>query len=95
MGQSPIQPSKVVQQQPPTLTSIGEQIRDGELRNIIVMVGAGASTSAGIPDFRTPDSGLYSNLEKYNLPTSESIFTLSYLREHPQAFFTLAKELFP
>ncbi len=32
------------------------------------MVGAGISVSAGIPDFRSPGTGLYSQLEKYNLP---------------------------
>lgn len=60
-----------------------------------MMVGAGISVSAGIPDFRTPGTGLYSQLEKYNLPTPESIFNLTYLRSNPRAFFTLAKELFP
>lgn len=47
---------------------------------IIVMCGAGISTSAGIPDFRTPGTGLYSQLEKYNLPSPESIFALDYFR---------------
>lgn len=37
-------------------------------QRVIVMVGAGVSVSAGIPDFRTPGTGLYSQLEKYNLP---------------------------
>ncbi|CAF1380430.1 unnamed protein product [Rotaria sordida] len=48
--------------------------------NIIVMSGAGISTSAGIPDFRTPGTGLYSRLEKYNLPNPEAIFTLDFFR---------------
>ena len=42
--------------------------------SIIVLVGAGASVSAGIPDFRTPGTGLYSNLQKYNLPFAEAVF---------------------
>mmetsp|Transcript_564 Transcript_564/g.1666 ORF Transcript_564/g.1666 Transcript_564/m.1666 type:complete len:617 (-) Transcript_564:1308-3158(-) len=33
-------------------------------RNVVVMLGAGASVSAGIPDFRTPGTGLYSQASK-------------------------------
>lgn len=64
-------------------------------KNIVTMVGAGISTSAGIPDFRSPDTGLYSNLQKYNLPYPTAIFELDYFMDNPQPFFTLAKELYP
>jgi NAD+-dependent protein deacetylase sirtuin 2 len=67
----------------------------GRFTNIVTMVGAGISTSAGIPDFRSPTSGLYSNLQKYNLPYPEAIFEVDYFRENPQPFFQLAKELYP
>jgi len=30
------------------------------------------STSAGIPDFRSPDTGLYANLSRLNLPCTYS-----------------------
>ncbi|XP_055371739.1 NAD-dependent protein deacetylase Sirt2 [Condylostylus longicornis] len=69
--------------------------KNGGVKNIITMVGAGISTSAGIPDFRSPGSGLYDNLEKYNLPYPEAIFALSYFNENPKPFFVLAKELYP
>ncbi len=77
------------------LEDVAARIKSGEYKNVIVMVGAGISVSAGIPDFRTPGTGLYDNLAKFQLPTPESIFTLSYFREHPQAFFTLAQDLYP
>ncbi|OHT01204.1 NAD-dependent protein deacetylase Sirt2 [Tritrichomonas foetus] len=59
------------------------------------MQGAGISCAAGIPDFRSPGTGLYHNLQKYNLPTPESIFDIDYFRENPEPFFQLAKETMP
>jgi NAD-dependent deacetylase sirtuin 2 len=59
------------------------------------MCGAGISTSAGIPDFRTPGTGLYSNLQRFDLPTPESVFALDFFRDNPAAFYELAKELWP
>lgn len=47
--------------------AVAEHIKSG-VQNIIVLTGAGLSTVAGIPDFRTPGTGLYDNLQKYNLP---------------------------
>eukprot|EP00072_Mus_musculus_P065943 XP_017167706.1 PREDICTED: NAD-dependent protein deacetylase sirtuin-2 isoform X4 [Mus musculus] len=64
-------------------------------RKVICLVGAGISTSAGIPDFRSPSTGLYANLEKYHLPYPEAIFEISYFKKHPEPFFALAKELYP
>ncbi|XP_074713845.1 NAD-dependent protein deacetylase sirtuin-2 isoform X2 [Strix uralensis] len=51
--------------------------------------------SAGIPDFRSPGTGLYHNLQSYNLPYPEAIFELSFFKRHPKPFFALARELYP
>ncbi|XP_035184796.1 NAD-dependent protein deacetylase sirtuin-3, mitochondrial isoform X2 [Oxyura jamaicensis] len=78
-----------------TLQDVAKLIRKKECRRIVVMAGAGISTPSGIPDFRSPGSGLYSNLEQYDIPYPEAIFELTYFFVNPKPFFTLAKELYP
>merc|ERR1712037_511738 len=77
------------------IEDIEELLKEGKVKNIVMVVGAGISTSAGIPDFRTPGTGLYSNLAKYNLPYPEAVFDIKYFKKKPQAFYTLSKELLP
>lgn len=61
-------------------------------KKIVFLTGAGISVSAGIPDFRTPGSGLYSQLEKFKLPAPEAIFEINYFKHSPEAFYKLSKE---
>ena len=77
------------------LDQIIQQILEGEIKNIICMCGAGISVGAGIPDFRSPGTGLYSKLEKYNLTHPEAIFEIDYFRSNPHPFYLLSKELYP
>jgi NAD-dependent histone deacetylase SIR2 len=66
-------------------------------RNIIVLTGAGISTSLGIPDFRSKDTGLYSKLASLGLPINDpqEVFSLDLFKEDPSVFFLVAKDILP
>jgi len=74
---------------------LADQLANSSYTKIIALVGAGVSCSAGIPDFRTPGSGLYDQLQHYNLPFPEAIFDLDYYQQNPLPFIHLCKEIWP
>ena len=79
-----------------SLSSIARRVKSGNYKNVVVLMGAGCSTSAGIPDFRTPGTGLYSKVADWGLPCRESVFDLSYFNNTgPDAFYRIAKEMYP
>ncbi|KAF1743723.1 hypothetical protein MXB_5427, partial [Myxobolus squamalis] len=74
-----------------TLKGVAEYISSGQCKNVIILTGAGISTSAGIPDFRSPDTGLYANFDKFGVPSSDSMFDIDYFRINPKAFYGICK----
>jgi NAD-dependent histone deacetylase SIR2 len=50
-------------------------LKTNQLKNITFITGAGISTSAGIPDFRSSNGLFAQTQKKYNLSKSSSIFS--------------------
>jgi hypothetical protein len=76
-----------------TIEELADRLKTGFYKNVAIMAGAGISVSAGIPDFRSPGSGLYSRLEEYNLPDPQSVFEIKYFKKNPEPFFKLSQQL--
>ena len=70
---------------------IVKAIKSGRVKKICVLTGAGISSAAGIPDFRSPGTGIYYNLDKYELPNPEAMFELDYFKQHPETFYHFIK----
>ncbi|KAG0672349.1 Sir2 histone deacetylase Hst2 [Maudiozyma exigua] len=74
---------------------LAKLLQENPKQKVIFLVGAGISTSCGIPDFRSPETGLYHNLSKLNLPYAEAVFDIDFFEEKPRPFYLLASELYP
>lgn len=74
---------------------IADLIKQDSCKNIVTLAGAGISTSANIPDFRS-ENGFYAQIkQKFNLPYPEVIFDIDYFLQNPEPFYMIARDLYP
>ncbi|KAF2691056.1 SIR2-domain-containing protein [Lentithecium fluviatile CBS 122367] len=66
-----------------------------ERRNVMVITGAGISTSLGIPDFRSKNTGFYSKLLEMGYHEPEQVFDIHEFDENPTTFYQLAGDIVP
>lgn len=64
-------------------------------KSIMVITGAGISTSLGIPDFRSKNTGFYSKLLERGYDSPEDVFDIHNFDEDPTVFYHLAGEILP
>lgn len=75
-----------------TIQSVCDALNKAQ--NILVLTGAGISTSLGIPDFRS-SQGFYSKMKNLGLDDPQDVFSLELFRRDPSIFYSIAYMILP
>jgi NAD-dependent SIR2 family protein deacetylase len=70
---------------------IVEGFKNNRFKNIMFITGAGISTAAGIPDFRSKEGCFAQVQKKYNLLYPEQLFQISSFIKNPRPFYDFCK----
>lgn len=69
------------------IDDVVHKLKSGEMKNIVVMTGAGLSTAAGIPDFRSPN-GVFDKIQRErNVKNAVEVFNIDYFRRDPTVYY--------
>lgn len=70
-----------------------ELFKNKKFKKISFLLGAGISTSAGIPDFRS-ENGFFSQIKsEYNLTHPEDLFSLELFKKNPQLLYKFLSKI--
>lgn len=76
---------------PSNVSTIATLLRTTPPPKIVALVGAGISTAANVPDFRSVQTGLYAKLAPLKLPYPEAIFDINFFKHTPEPFYAIAR----
>lgn len=93
LSQQREEPRKRKSEPPSSIDDVVDIIR--KAKNVIVVTGAGVSTSCGLPDFRSA-KGVYEIVGKdARLSDPTDLFNIEFFRKNVRPFFDFAKTLYP
>ena len=81
----------IEQEHPNKYQEIVEGFKNNQFKKIMFITGAGISTAAGIPDFRSKEGCFAQVQKKYGLSYPEELFQLSSFKSNPYPFYDFCK----